>query len=86
MSWWDSLIVAAAQLQNCCLLLSEDLQNGATYGGVTVRNPFELGVAEARATYTAVPMSVPKVTYRDGNIQLAALPDVTVDISNVLNF
>jgi len=49
--WWDSLIVAAAQLQGCALLLSEDLQDGADYGGVTVRNPFTLEVSEPTATY-----------------------------------
>jgi predicted nucleic acid-binding protein len=27
LSWWDSLIVGAAQLQNCALLLTEDLQH-----------------------------------------------------------
>ncbi len=51
LNWWDSLIVGAAQLQNCALLLSEDLQDGAVYGGVTVRNPFSIGVAEALASY-----------------------------------
>jgi predicted nucleic acid-binding protein len=51
MSWWDSLIVAAAQLQNCCLLLTEDLQDRAVYGGVTVRNPFALGVSEDLSAY-----------------------------------
>ena len=39
-SWWDSLVVGAAQLQGCALLLTEDLQDGGVYGGVTVRNPF----------------------------------------------
>ncbi len=53
LSWWDSLIVAAAQLQECALLLTEDLQDRATYGSVIVRNPFSLGVAEAMTTYTA---------------------------------
>src|SRR5690242_16031824 len=51
LSWWDSLIVAAAQLQGCALLLSEDLQDGGDYGGVTVRNPFTLEVSEPAATY-----------------------------------
>jgi predicted nucleic acid-binding protein len=52
LSWWDSLIVGAAELQNCALLLTEDLQDHAVYGGVTVRNPFSLGVSEGMATYT----------------------------------
>ncbi|HET8697306.1 MAG TPA: PIN domain-containing protein [Gammaproteobacteria bacterium] len=59
LSWWDSMIVGAAQLQNCALLLTEDLQDRATYGGVTVRNPFTLGVSEAMATYTVTPAQMP---------------------------
>jgi predicted nucleic acid-binding protein len=54
LTWWDSLILGAAQAQNCPLLLSEDLQDGAVYGGVTVRNPFKLSVSEAAAEYAAV--------------------------------
>lgn len=54
-SWWDSLIVAAAQLQHCTLLLTEDLQDGTVYGGVTVRDPFRLSVQEAIATYGEPP-------------------------------
>src|SRR6185295_14005 len=27
-SWWDSMVVAAAQMQYCTLLLTEDLQDG----------------------------------------------------------
>ncbi len=54
-SWWDSLIVAAAQLQACALLLTEDLQDSGVYGTVTVRSPFTLEVREAAATYAAAP-------------------------------
>jgi predicted nucleic acid-binding protein len=54
-SWWDSLIVAAAQLQGCTLLLTEDLQDGAVLAGVTVRNPFTLKVAESESTYAVQP-------------------------------
>jgi predicted nucleic acid-binding protein len=39
-SWYDSLIVAAAQQANCDTLYSEDLQHGQQFGAVTVRNPF----------------------------------------------
>jgi predicted nucleic acid-binding protein len=55
LSWWDSLIVSAAQLQNCAMLLSEDLQDGAAYGSVVVRNPFTLGVHEGPGAYTPIP-------------------------------
>jgi predicted nucleic acid-binding protein len=51
LSCWDSLIVAAAQLQGCGLLLSEDFQDGRVYGGVTVRSPFTLAVNEPAPEY-----------------------------------
>lgn len=50
-SWWDSLIVAAAQLQDCDVLLTEDLQPGMTFDRVMVRNPFSPTVQEPRAAY-----------------------------------
>ncbi len=40
LSIWDSIILAAAAAAGCRLLLSEDLQDGFTWGGVTVANPF----------------------------------------------
>ena len=58
LSWWDSMIVAAAQLQDCVLLLSEDMQDGAVLGAVTVRSPFTLQTNEAMAKY-AVQVGVP---------------------------
>ena len=54
-SWWDSMIVAAAQIQDCALLLTEDLQDGGVYGTVTVRSPFTLEVREAAAAYAVSP-------------------------------
>ena len=55
LSWWDSLVVAAAQVQGCSLLLTEDLQDGAVYGGVTARSPFTLSLGEDAAAYAAAP-------------------------------
>ena len=40
-SWWDALIVAAAQSCECRALLTEDLQHGHSFGRVQVINPFE---------------------------------------------
>jgi predicted nucleic acid-binding protein len=40
LSFWDALVVAAAQAQRCGVLLSEDLQDGQELDGVLVRNPF----------------------------------------------
>lgn len=37
---WDAVIVSAAARAGCRLLLSEDLQEGFSWGGVIVTNPF----------------------------------------------
>jgi predicted nucleic acid-binding protein len=51
LSIWDATILAVASQTGCRFLLSEDLQDGFTWGGVTVANPF----AEARhATLAAL--------------------------------
>lgn len=42
-SFWDSLIIAAAEKANCEYIFSEDLNPGQTYRGVLVINPFETG-------------------------------------------
>ncbi len=41
LSYWDALIVAAAEHAGCSTLWSEDLNNGQQFGTVTVKNPFE---------------------------------------------
>lgn len=37
---WDAIILATASDAGCRLLLSEDLQDGFTWAGTTVANPF----------------------------------------------
>ena len=37
---WDAVILSVASQTGCRLLLSEDMQEGFTWGGVTVVNPF----------------------------------------------
>ena len=39
-SYWDSLILAAAELADCRVLLSEDFQAGRRFGEIQVVNPF----------------------------------------------
>jgi len=39
-SWYDSLIVAAASAGDCATLFTEDLQHGQKFGNVQVTNPF----------------------------------------------
>jgi predicted nucleic acid-binding protein len=43
LSFWDSLIVAAAKSASCRYLLTEDLHPGQKIDGVTVVNPFVFG-------------------------------------------
>ena len=40
-SFWDGLIVAAARLQGCKRLLTEDMQSGQTVDGLEIVNPFQ---------------------------------------------
>ncbi len=41
LSWWDSMIIAAAEATGCTKILSEDLSHGASYFGIEVENPFQ---------------------------------------------
>jgi len=40
LSWWDALIVSAAQATGCQLLLSEDFQDGQSFDGLKILSPF----------------------------------------------
>ena len=40
LSWWDSLIVGAAQAGNCKYVLTEDLNEDQRFGDLIVVNPF----------------------------------------------
>ena len=51
LSWWDAMVVAAAQVQACSVLLTEDLQDGQVFGSLRVRDPFLHEVREAEAEY-----------------------------------
>lgn len=42
-SFWDALIVVAAQKSEADVILSEDFSHGQKYGSVRVQNPFEVG-------------------------------------------
>jgi predicted nucleic acid-binding protein len=39
-SFWDGLLIATAARAGCDFLLSEDMQDGARIGGLTILNPF----------------------------------------------
>lgn len=51
LSFWDSLIVAAAQRADASILLSEDLNHGQVIGGVRVHNPLLNQVQEEGGRY-----------------------------------
>lgn len=40
LSWWDSLILSAAEKSFCPVVYSEDLAHGESYFGIQVINPF----------------------------------------------
>jgi predicted nucleic acid-binding protein len=39
-SFWDGLLIATAARAGCAFLLSEDMQDGARFGRVTILDPF----------------------------------------------
>jgi predicted nucleic acid-binding protein len=41
LSWWDSMIVAAAEASGCARIYSEDLSDTTSYFGIAVVNPFQ---------------------------------------------
>lgn len=44
-SWWDCLIISAAQIAGCIYLISEDLQHGQQVDELQIINPFLLDPA-----------------------------------------
>jgi predicted nucleic acid-binding protein len=40
LSWYDSLIMAAAVEAGCSVIYTEDMHHGAKIGGVRIENPF----------------------------------------------
>lgn len=45
-SYWDALIIAAAERSGCRRILTEDLDDGQQYHGLTVINPFKRASGE----------------------------------------
>ena len=80
----DSLIVGAAQLQGCELILTEDFQDGGVDGDVTAPSPFTLSLNEDVASYAVsrMPLSMhpprgrPKELWCDSRSPWAAAPEI----------
>jgi predicted nucleic acid-binding protein len=77
LSWWDSMVIAAAQLQECGILLTEDLQDGQVFGTVTVRSPFKLAAHEPQGQYAASVVATPRHRPRGRPKRVAAGEAVT---------
>ena len=63
LAWWDSTVVAAALMQDCLILLSDELPDGAVFGALAVRNPYAAVLEEPAAEYAvarAVPLHRPR--------------------------
>jgi predicted nucleic acid-binding protein len=39
-SFWDALLIAAAESSNCVELITEDLNDGQIINGIKIKNPF----------------------------------------------
>jgi predicted nucleic acid-binding protein len=75
LSWWDSMIVAAAQLQDCTLLLTEDLQHDLVCDTVKICNPFAREVSDVKTSYAAAPTRVSRHRARGRPRRSAAAAD-----------
>ena len=42
LSFWDSLVISAAQLSKCTTVLTEDLNHGQAIRGIQLQSPFEV--------------------------------------------
>lgn len=51
LSFWDSLVIVAAQRANADILLSEALNHGQVIGGVRIHNPLLNQVQDGTAIY-----------------------------------
>jgi predicted nucleic acid-binding protein len=41
-SFWDALLIAAAEYSKCFEIITEDLNDGQIINGIKIRNPFTL--------------------------------------------
>ena len=48
-SYWDALLLSAADAAGCTALLTEDMSDGARFGRVEIVNPFAPNGLSARA-------------------------------------
>ena len=59
LSYWDALILAAAEVSQCAYLLSEDFQADRRYGDVLILNPFVHPVGQTPRSAPSPPARPP---------------------------
>jgi hypothetical protein len=59
LAWWDCTVVAAALMQDCLVLLSDELPEGTVFGALAVRSPFSAIIGEPPAEYLPTASSAP---------------------------
>jgi predicted nucleic acid-binding protein len=77
LGWWDSAVVAAALLQNCLILLTDELPDGAVFGALAVRNPYSSVLEEPAGEYAAAhaaPLHRPRGRPRKATVSSARGP------------
>jgi predicted nucleic acid-binding protein len=55
LGWWDCTVVASALMQDCLILLSDEIAEGSVFGVLAVRSPFSSVVDESPADYAVAP-------------------------------
>jgi len=74
LGWWDAAVVAAALMQDCVILLSDELPDGAVFGALAVRNPYSAVLEEPPAPYTIAPLHRPRGRPRSATASSARGP------------
>ena len=58
LAWWDACVVAAALVQDCLILLTDELPDASVFGALAVRNPYSSVMEEPLPEY-ALPRPQP---------------------------
>jgi predicted nucleic acid-binding protein len=74
LGWWDAAVVAAALMQDCVILLSDELPDGAVFGALAVRNPYSTVLEEPPAAYAIAPLHRPRGRPRSATASSARGP------------
>ena len=74
LAWWDAMVVAAALMQDCLILLGDELPDGAVFGALAVRSPYSAVLEEPAAEYAVAPLHRPRGRPRRATASSARAP------------